>query len=211
MMVNKSKLLRVGAIALVLSVLVFSLSFAEEESVTLDGKIGGNEYQHHYFNKDIKMDVYWTITDYDLLVAVKAPAKGWVGFGLRPVLSESSEAHGMKDADFLIGFVKDGQASARDDWGDTPYSHKADTQLGGADSIEEFAGSEQDGSTVIEFERLLNTRDQFDYNVPARGEVYLAYSGRDNFSSEHMKGQRTEAYLNFANGASKEEEEEEEH
>jgi hypothetical protein len=207
-MTKKTQILRLAVIALVLGAVAVFLSFAHEgEGPSLDGKIGADEYQNHYFDEDINMDVYWTISDDDIYVALKAPAGGWVSIGLRPGIPAEEEEEAMKDVDFMIGYVKDGQTFARDDFGDTPFSHKADTDLGGTDNIEAFAGSEEGGVTIIEFERLLNTKDEYDADVPARGEVYLAYSNADDFTSIHT--QRTEVVLNFVTGAAEKEEEEE--
>ncbi len=198
-------ILRMAVIALLLGAVAMFLSFAHEgEGPSVDGKIGADEYQNHYFDEDINMDVYWTVTDDDLFVGLKAPATGWVGFALHPP-SSSEEEEGMKGMDILIGYVSGGQTFASDDFADEPYSHEADTELGGEDSIEAFAGSEEGGSTIIEFERLLNTRDKFDHDVPVLGEVALSYSNADDFTSMHTE--RTEVVLNFATGAAEKEEE----
>ncbi len=196
------------AVAVVLLVgAVATLTFGSPAEPTVDGQIGASEYQFHYFDEDINMDVYWTVTDEDLYIAVKAPATGWVSVGFRPGVPTEEEEAKMEGVDFLIGYVQGGQAFARDDYGDTPFTHKADTELGGQDNIEAFAGSEANGTTIFEFKRALNTKDEFDAVIPVLGEVYLAYSNADDFTTIHTE--RTEVEINFATGFAEKEEHEE--
>ncbi len=205
----KGHMVRAAAlIVLLMGGLAVFLTQASSEP-TLDGQIGGNEYQFHYFDEDINMDVYWTVTDEDLYIAVKAPATGWVGVGFRPGVPAEEEEKVMEGVDFLLGYVQGGQAFARDDYGDSPFTHKADTELGGQDNIEAFAGSEDGGFTIFEFKRALNTKDEFDASIPVLGEVYLAYSNADDFTTIHTE--RTEVEINFATGFWEKEEHEEEH
>lgn len=211
-MIKQSTALKLAAIVLAGGLLAVFAGMAgadEEGGPKVDGVLVADEYQHCIDVDDIDMTVCWSITDHDLIVGVKAPAAGWVGFGLRPGVPPEGAEKGMDDVDFMIGYVKDGKTFASDDWGDSPFSHKADADLGGAYSIEEAAGTEKGGYTTIEFERLLNTQDEYDNDVPARGEVYLAYSDFDDFVSMH-KAQH-EIVLNYVTGAVEEEEEEEEH
>jgi len=204
-----TKHLRLVALALALGLVAVFVGTATADGgkPTIDGVISDGEYDHCITVDEIQMDVCWSISDEDLYVAVKAPAAGWVGFGFRGGVPPEGAEKGMEDVDIMIGYVKDGQTSYRDDWGDSPFSHKADTELGGAANIEKAAGTEQGGFTTLEFERLLNTQDAYDNDVPARGEVYLAYSDADDFVSMHKADK--EIVLNFVTGAFEVEEEEE--
>jgi len=198
-----------------LAALVGAFTLAAANEPTIDGVIQADEYQHHYFDEDINMDVYWTITDTEIFIGLEAPATGWVGFGLRPATpSEEEEQPLMQGVDIYIGYVADGQAFMRDDYADQPTGHSADTDLGGEDSILEFAGSEDGGATTLEFKRLLNTQDEYDAEVlvgdETYQEVYLAYSNSDDFTTYHGDTSRTEVRLNFATGDWQKEEEEEE-
>ena len=186
---------------------VGTAGLAHGEGPTIDGVISDGEYQYCVSVDEIQMDVCWYISDEDFYVAVKAPAQGWVGFGLRPGVPPEETEKGMEGVDILIGYVQDGQTFYRDDWAHTPFSHKADTELGGAENIEKAAGTEEGGFTVIEFERLLNTQDAYDADIPVRGEVYLAYSDADDFVSMHKADK--EVVINFVTGAVEEEEHEE--
>lgn len=194
--------LAVGAFALVS---LFALAH-EDGKVALDGVIGADEYDFHYFDEDIQMDVYWTLTDDDLYVGLKAPAAGWVSMGVREGVPPEEEENAMEGVDLIIGFVKDGQLSIRDHFADTPFGHTPDTELGGEDNVLGAAGSEADGFTVIEYERPIDTGDAFDHPI-AQGEVevYLAYADADDFTTIHTE--RTEVILNFVTGQAEKEEE----
>ncbi|MGQ9601150.1 MAG: DOMON domain-containing protein [Candidatus Bipolaricaulia bacterium] len=165
-------------------------------TVEVDGMINPEEYQFHYTDPDIGMEVHWAITDHDLYVGLKAPARGWLGFGLYPGVPFKVEV--MKGADIYIAYVAEGEVFGEDHFADSPYGHKPDDALGGAADIAELAGSEDAGFTTIEFKRALNTLDKFDADVPVRGLVYLAYAEADNFTAFHTAF--TEAIFNFATG-----------
>ena len=69
----------------------------------------------------------------------------------------------MKDADMIMGSVDGGKTTVLDLYSTGRYGpHEDDTFLGGTYDILEFAGSEEDGYTVIEFKRKLDTGDEFD-------------------------------------------------
>ncbi len=164
-------------------------------TVSVDGVIGPEEYQFHYTDPDIRMEVYWTITDQEIYIGLEAPARGWLGFGL---YSGVPKAEGMKGADIYIAYVSAGEAFGGDHFADRPYGHRPDTALGGTSDIAELAGSEDADSTTIEFKRALNTLDKFDADVPVRGLVYLAYAEADDFTTFHKA--RAKAIFNFATG-----------
>jgi len=209
-MMKRSTALKMAAIVLasaLVGIFAGMVGADEEGGPKVNGVLVADEYQHCINVEDIDMTVCWTITEHDLFVGVKAPAAGWVGFGLRPGVPPEGAEEGMDEVDFMIGYVKDGKTFASDDWGDSPRSHKPDTDLGGAYSIEKAAGKEEGGYTTIEFERLLNTQDPYDSDVPARGEVYLAYADQDDFVSMHKA--RAEIVLNYVTGNFEVEEEEE--
>lgn len=173
------------------------LSIASSKpAVNVDGAIGPEEYQFHYADPDIGMDIHWTITDHDFYVGLKAPAKGWLALGLYPGVP--SEVEGMKGADIYIAYVSAGQVFGGDHFADSIFGHQPDTALGGTMDIAELAGSEEAGFTTIEFKRALNTSDKFDADLPVRGLVYLAYAEADDLARIHAA--RTKAIFNFATG-----------
>lgn len=125
----------------------------------------------------------WRVDDEDLLhVRVSAPTTGWVAVGFNPKTL-------MKDADLIMGYVKDGTAFFSDQFGTALTSHKPDTALGGEDNLVEREATEEEGVTRLHFAIPLDSGDPYD-RVLERGETYkviLAYGGADNFSAKHKE------------------------
>jgi hypothetical protein len=118
----------------------------------------------------------------DLTVSLTAPTSGWVAVGFDPSAM-------MKDADIVIGYVSDGEAFVRDDFGTGPTSHQPDTELGGTDDLSRVSGEESDGVTTISFTIPMDSADDYD-RVLASGathDVLLAYGpdGTDAFTGHH--------------------------
>jgi hypothetical protein len=112
-------------------------------------------------------------------ISIEAPSKGWVAVGLDPAM-------GMKGADFLIGFVKDGVTVVRDDFGVSPMSHASDTSQGGIDNITAFSGEEKGGVTMITFSVPVDSGDAKDGHwTPGKHVIIMARSDSDNFNAIH--------------------------
>jgi hypothetical protein len=119
-----------------------------------------------------------------LHVVLSAPTTGWVAIGFNP-------SRAMKDANFVIGYVKESKAFAEDDFGTGWFSHESDVSLGGKDDITGISGSEINGATELRFAIPLNSGDKFDQALSA-GKSYniiLAYGAKDadNFTGKHKK------------------------
>lgn len=129
-----------------------------------------------------ELEFRWKIEGENLKVEVTAPTTGWVAVGFDP-------SRAMKDADFIFGFMKDGELSILDHFGNGAFSHKADTELGGTDDIISASGKEADGSTTLEFAIPLNSGDEYDVVLGTEQQhtVLFAYGpdGADNFSKKH--------------------------
>ena len=116
----------------------------------------------------------WKVEGESLSVIVSAPTTGWVGVGFVP-------SQKMKDASIIIGYVKDGKAVFRDDFGAALTAHRPDESQGGKTNIADAEGSEQDGRTELKF-----TKDQ--ELVPGKEvKVIMAYgpNGADVFTQYH--------------------------
>jgi len=179
--------------------LLVSLMVWGQDTPTIDGSVSADEYAFHFSFEDINMDVYWTMTDTELYVGMSAPAAGWVSVGIRDGVPDEADENVMQGVDFVLGYIEDGTLFMRDDFGDTPFTHSADTDLGGSDDVLEAAGSEANGITTIEYKRPIDTGDEFDNPVAqGKAEVYLAHSDADDFVSVHTD--RMEAVINFLTG-----------
>jgi len=115
-------------------------------------------------------------------VTVSAPVSGWVAVGFDP----SSR---MKDADFKIGYVKNGVAYARDDFGVSAIGHKEDVAIGGKNDLISFSGTEKDGVTSMTFVFPLASGDAKDTSLRsgATHTVILGTSRSDSFTGMHSK------------------------
>lgn len=194
---------------IVLAVLAFVGAFvgsapgASQAYVKIDGDIFPGEYQYHCAVAKapaFKADLYWSLDGEFIYVGLSTPAQGWVGWGLMPLDPETKV---MEGSDIIIGYVAEGnKLSIRDDYADTPTSHKADTELGGKNDVAEAAGKEDANGTRIEFKRPLYTQDKYDVAVPVRTEVFLGYSDADDFTTAHKgKGEgRVHRELNLIVG-----------
>jgi len=152
------------------------------------------DYAHEV--KDKNMGFAWTVDGDKLAVKMWAETDGWVGIGFNP----SDE---MKDANFVLGYVKDGKAEITDEFGDGLTTHKSDEKLGGTSDVALVGGTEEGGVTTLEFTMPLNSGDKNDQAIDVNGDtiVLLAYgAGRDSFKSKHKY--RTALKVNLSSGAS---------
>jgi hypothetical protein len=151
------------------------------------------EYQHELTDKD--MTFAWAVDGDNLAVKISAETEGWVGIGFNP-------SDKMKDANFILGYVKKGEAKIVDHFGDKKQNHKSDKKLGGTEEATLVGGTEEGGVTTIEFTLPLASADKYDTKIDVNGEtmVLLAYgAGRDSFRSKHRY--RGSFKVNLATGA----------
>jgi hypothetical protein len=122
----------------------------------------------------------WKTEGSSLIIQISAQSTGWVAVGFEPTQA-------MKDANFIIGYVKDGKVYVRDDFGTERGKHAADTKLGGSSDVSALSGSEKGGITEITFSIPLDSGDVFDNPLLPGNEYYilLAYGKSDSFSAVH--------------------------
>jgi hypothetical protein len=156
--------------------------------------LGSDTYDHSLEAK--KMKLAWKVDGDALNIQLSAPTTGWVGIGFNP----SKE---MKDANFIIGYVKNGKVKIRDDFGVKERQHEKDTKVGGKNNVSNPAGSEENGITEISFSIPLDSGDPKDspITVDADTTVLLGYStGRDSFRTKHQSKSRAILKVNFQTG-----------
>ena len=152
-------------------------------------------YDHEVKAKD--MTFAWKVDGDTLHAKMSAKTKGWVGVGFNP-------SKKMKDANFILGYVKDGKAKVADHFGTKATGHNADSKKGGSDDVTLVAGSEENGLTTIEFTMPMNSSDKMDSALTADGDtiLLLAYGpDRDSLKPRH-KFKKTMT-VNLSTGASK--------
>jgi hypothetical protein len=146
-----------------------------------DGVIQDLEYSNS--TKEVGVEVYWHNNETHLFVGLISPGAGWVSLGVAP-----EDAH--MGANYVFGNVSMGVARVCDEYGDGRYSHDPDVSLGGEDDVVDYAGSEGDNGTVIEFVIPLDSGDQYDKKL-VPGSVYEAmvayHSSSDDITQPHTK------------------------
>ena len=137
-------------------------------------------YSHGFAVGDLRF--LWTLKGDSIDVKLAAPTNGWIGVGFNPDVPEN-----MKGANFLIGYVKGGEAQVFDHYGTETKKHKEDKKIEGSTDVSNVSGSEQDGQTVLEFSVPLDSGDAKDRPVSAQGEttVLLAYGRSDSIVLKH--------------------------
>lgn len=147
------------------------------------------------FDHQLKTDTItfdWTIDGENINIQLSAKTEGWVAIGFNPTKK-------MKDANFILGYVKNNKVVITDHYGITAHQHKPDKKLGGQENISNMAGQEKDGFTTISFTIPLDSGDETDQVISLDGKttVLLAYgSGRDSFRTRHKFRTILEVELN---------------
>ncbi len=155
--------------------------------------VHGADYSHEVKVKKISFS--WRVDGDRLAVRLSAKTTGWVGIGFNP----SEE---MKDANFILGYVKKGKVKLTDDFGVGETRHSPDKKLGGGMDAVLVGGTEDGGVTTIEFTIPLQSTDKYDSKIEVEGDtvVLLAYGpGRDSFRTRHQF--RKALKINLATGA----------
>ena len=148
-----------------------------------DGIISNGEYSHNMTMTEVggsgrSFEVYWKNDAQDLYMAMKAKTLGWIAVGFEPT-------DWMKDADIVLGYVHDGNAIVQDQYSTGNYGpHVPDTELGGTNDIQEYGGRAENGYTVIEFKRKMNTGDKYDKAFIPGQAVPIIWSLSDSNSTE---------------------------
>jgi len=145
-----------------------------------DGVIADNEYSKVQIFGEL--EVYSRIDGDMVRLALKAKTNGYVAIGFDP-------SERMKDADIILGFVKDGQAVLNDMYSTgVTGPHPPDDQQGGQNNVTVFGGSKKDGVTVIEFERKLVTGDSKDKVIKiGENKVIWAVGDAETAAAKHIK------------------------
>ena len=120
------------------------------------------------------MQISWRNDEEDLYLALNGSTAGWVALGFEPL-------EWMKNSDIILGSVDGGNAVVLDEYCTGNYGpHIEDTMLGGTEDIEEFAGSESAGRTIIELKRSLQSSDKFDKSFSPGQAVSIIWALSDN-------------------------------
>jgi DOMON domain len=137
-------------------------------SLLLIGDLQAATYQHSLTIDKMTFD--WSVDGESLAIKISAPTTGWVGIGFNPT-------DDMKDANIILGFVKDGKVEISNEFGTQPTLHVPNTKVGGKDNVTIIGGSETGNTTTLEFSIPLRSGDPKDgvIDPKANTAVILAY------------------------------------
>jgi hypothetical protein len=153
------------------------------------------EYQHSLTVEKMTFD--WSIAGDQLAVKLSAPTTSWVAVGFNP-------SNKMKDANIIIGYVKNGKVKIVDHFGTAATQHKEDDKIGGSENLTVVGGSEEGEVTTIEFSIPLNSGDEKDGAIDPAADTNLIFAygeGRDSFRVKHKFNQSV--VVNLSTGATK--------
>ena len=143
-----------------------------------DGVISADEYAQTKTYGDFSIS--WSNDSDYIYIGMKTKTAGWVAVGFGPETF-------MKNADIIMGSVKDGALTIADTFSTGEFGpHPPDTQLGGTDDILASAGKTANGYTVVEFKRKLDTGGKFDKPlVKGINRIIWAYANEPVLTIKH--------------------------
>ena len=117
----------------------------------------------------------------ELNVKLKAKTEGWVSIGF-------NATDGMKDANFIMGYVKDGKATLSSQFGVSKILHKNSEELGDTIHFSNSSGTEKNGETEIIFTIPFKTGSKLDRPIDVNSDttVLLAYGQTDLLPQQHL-------------------------
>ncbi|MCX6005358.1 MAG: DOMON domain-containing protein [Chloroflexi bacterium] len=148
-------------------------------SWTPDGIITQGEYQKSKSYGDYEIN--WSSDNTFMYIGMKAKTAGWVAVGFGAELL-------MKNADIVEGYLSDGKAVVADMFSTGEFGpHPPDVQQGGTNDILDYGGKRENGATVIEFKRKLDTGDKFDKPlVKGVNKIIWSFGADDQPTNKHV-------------------------
>jgi len=164
-------------------------------SLLFAGTLYAGKYQHSVAIDKMSFD--WSVTGDTLAVKIAAPTTGWVGIGFNP-------SDMMKDANIIIGYVKDGQVTISDDFGVGVTAHAPDEVKGGTSNVTVVGGSEAGNTTTLEFTIPLKSGDDKDGAIDPNADTKVMFAYGPDRDSMRMKHQYDKVVtINLSSGAMK--------
>jgi hypothetical protein len=138
------------------------------------------DYDHKITAGNVEFE--WKLAGDTIQIRLSAKTDGWVGIGFNPTTR-------MKDANFIIGYVKGGKVTVTDHYGSTERQHQKDSKGGGERHVENVSGKEENGATEISFTIPVDSGEPKDRPIwiDRENTILLAYgAGRDSFRTKHV-------------------------
>ncbi|MFZ2632101.1 MAG: DOMON domain-containing protein [Desulfosalsimonadaceae bacterium] len=129
-----------------------------------------------------QMTFQWTLNSDSMQVKLSGKTTGWVGVGFNPTKA-------MKDAKFIIGYVKNGEPKIQQQYGNSEFSHTKDAMSGKKEEITNISGSEANGMTELAFTIPLSPGNIYGQAIKINQDmtILLAFGpGMDSFLTKHQ-------------------------
>ncbi len=159
--------------------------------IAVDGFIDGNEYTNSYIDEPTGLVLYWNNDDTELYIGIESPHNGWVAIGFDP-------EQAMQGANIILVAMENDTVLIRDDFGNSPFTHRPDEELGGTTDIVDFAGQNLENGFTIEFVIPMNSGDEFDKKLQSSKEydIILAINSSSiDFEARHTNKSKTKIVL----------------
>ncbi len=182
------------AIALTATVLVScGKKEAKVEEPIKSGNAAAGDAGYDFKISEETITFQWKVDGDNLKGKMTAKTEGWIGVGFNPTDE-------MKDANFVLGLVKDGKAKVFDDHGIAKRQHRRDDATGGSDDIIESSVTEKDGTTEMTFTVPLKPADSLDKAIDPNGDtiLLLAWGDSDIIAKQHKV--RSKWKVNLSSG-----------
>jgi len=153
------------------------------DGVKHDGVIDEGEYDVTLKRDEGRYTLAWKITGHRIYIAMSAQTTGWVAVGFDPIVVADN-------ADLVFGWVDDwGKVFIVDAHSQGAYGpYPPDAKLGGTNDILNYAGSEHEGMSTLEFSRYLDTGDDHDSAILPRGgnKIIWMYGSVDDYHTRYV-------------------------
>merc|ERR1712025_473215 len=150
---------------------------------------------------EVLYKVYWKISENYINLALEVKTTGWVGFGI----AEQSSGT-MGGSDIVQGYVTtDGAVEIQDSYALSQISGTNIFTAPNIDACDDWTiirGIEDDGKTILELRRLIDTGDSQDrpFLLDKVTKVVMAYGqdGEDSFGVQHLGTNRKAGFINLS-------------
>jgi hypothetical protein len=160
-------------------------------NIVVDGIIDDNEYSNSYYDEPTGLRIFWNNDNTHLYIGVEATQDGWAAIGFDP-------EQAMKGANIIMIAMDEDTALIRDDFGDSPFTHKPDEDLGGSTDIIDFAGKNLEDGFMFEFVIPMDSGDEFDKKLESSNEydmILAINSSSIDFDARHTNKSKTKILL----------------
>lgn len=135
------------------------MPYKQDSGVTVDGIVEEGEYENHFTEEEIGVQVFWEHDNTHMHVGLVSPGEGWVAIGFVSTKVSVHEGSSGGANMILAGIEDNGSLQAYDLIG-SGYAH----DYASVYSITEIAGTKDNG-VVVEFKYPLDFSDSDSYDI----------------------------------------------